>query len=240
MFKVSLKPPSTPGGTGLAALAPTFLDNATAANGNTGTGTVQLHEIDIDSNAIVPPQSPHYAGQFVVTDQTAYQLVFVSNVDAGTGLTALKTTYGLDDIRWATTPGGTLYLVDLGGSSGASTLYKITGPFVPGAAYASNDTVGSEVDVVNLTTGKLTPFIKHPQTAKGLVYLDASGNAPLLSLSGASAAAATPGSTAPAAAVVNPKSDSDTASIVLSIIALVLGLRAAGFVVAGRRSSSGA
>ncbi len=51
--------------------------------------------------------------------------VFAANIDAGTGLTVLKTPYGLDDIRWATTDGGMLYVVDDGPSStGASALYQ--------------------------------------------------------------------------------------------------------------------
>jgi hypothetical protein len=100
VFKVTLTPPSTAGATGLATLAPTFLDNATAANGNTGSGTDTMKLIDVDSNAFVPYTSPRYGGDFVIDDQTALALVFSSNIDAGTGLTELHTSYGLDDIRW--------------------------------------------------------------------------------------------------------------------------------------------
>ena len=226
VFKVTLTPPATPSGTGTATLSPTFLDNATATNGNTGSGTVPLKLIDVDSNAIVPYTSPRYGGQFAIDDQTALELVFASNIDAGTGLTVLHTPYGLDDIRWATTAGGTLYVVDKGpATSGISSLYKVTGPFVAGVAYASSDSIPDQVVTVNVTTGKTTPFIRNLQTAKGLVYLDASGSEPVLPLSQSSGTATAAGSS-PAASVTKQSSDTDALPIVLAILALVL---AAGF-----------
>jgi hypothetical protein len=229
VFKVTLTPPTTPSGTGTATLSPTFLDNATATNGNTGSGTTPLKLIDVDSNAIVPYTSPRYGGQFVIDDQTALDLVFASNIDAGTGLTVVHTPYGLDDIRWATTGGGTLYVVDKGpATSGISTLYRVSGPFVAGVAYASSDSIPDQLVTVNVTTGGVTPFVRHLQTAKGLVYLDASGSEPVLSLGQSSGGAAGAGGSAaiPAASVTKPSSDGDALPIVLAIVALVL---AAGF-----------
>jgi hypothetical protein len=226
VFKVALTPPSTPSRTGTATLSPTFLDNATATNGNTGSGTTPLKLIDVDSNAIVPYSSPRYGGQFVIDDQTALALVFASNIDAGTGLTVVHTPYGLDDIRWATTGGGTLYVVDKGpASSGISTLYKVTGPFVAGVAYASSDSIPDQLVTVNVTTGSTTPFVRHLQTAKGLVYLDASGSEPVLSLAQSSGA----GAAAPAASVAQASSDGDALPIVLAIVALVLAVGFGGW-----------
>ena len=144
---------------------------------------MQLKLNDVDSNAIVPYSSPRYGGSFVIDDQTAFDLVFASDINAGTGLTVLHTPYGLDDIRWATTDGGTLYIVDKGpAKTGSSALYKVTGPFVAGTALASSDSIPDQVDTVNLRNGKLTPFIRNLQTAKGLVYLDASGAEPSLAV----------------------------------------------------------
>ena len=241
VFKVALTPPKAAGGTGAAVLSPTFLDNTTAANGNTGTGTRTLKLIDVDSNAIVPSTSPRYAGQFVIDDQTALDLVFASNIDSGSGLTVLHTSYGLDDIRWATTVGGTLFVVDKGSSpKGISALYRVTGPFVAGAAYASNDSLGTEVDTVNLATGKTKPFIRNLLTAKGLVYLDASGAEPALPLGGATTAASTPSSPqtpTSVAAVTKSSTDSDALSIVLAIVALVLALGFGAFSLARRRGA---
>jgi hypothetical protein len=247
-FKVSLSPPAKPGGTGTATLAPTFLDNATATNGNTGAGTVPLKLIDVDSNGIVPYTSPRYGGDYVITDQTALALVFSSNIDAGTGLTVLKLPFGLDDIRWTTTDNGTLYVVDKGASTsnpatnGISALYKVTGPFVAGTAYASNDSIPDQVVMVDLANGKLTPFIHGLQTAKGLVYVDAGGGVPALPL-GASSATGT-GSSAPASAAASAASstkepsDGDTLPIVLAGVAIALAALFGIYVLTRRRPST--
>jgi hypothetical protein len=231
-FNVSLTPPAKPGATGTATLAPTFLDNATATNGNTGSGTVTTKLIDVDSNGIVPYTSPRYGGDYVITDQTALALVFSSNIDAGTGLTELKLPFGLDDIRWATTDHGTLYIVDKGPSTshpatnGISALYKVTGPFVAGTAYAASDSIPDQVVTVALANGKLTPFVRHLQTAKGLVYVDAGGGVSALPLAASSATGT--GSSAPAtaaalaAASTKEPSDGDTLPIVLAGVAIAL------------------
>jgi hypothetical protein len=74
----------------------------------------------------------------VIDDQTALELVFAKNIYTGTGLTVVKTPYGLDDLRWVTSAGGTLYVVDLGkGTPGKSAVYKITGPFVKNTVLAA-------------------------------------------------------------------------------------------------------
>ena len=195
VFKVVLTPPSSPTGTGTATLSPTFLDNATATNGNTGSGTVNLALGDVDSGAIVPQSSPRFGGSYVITDQTALELVFTSNIFNGTGVTVLKTPFGLDDLLWTTSSGGTLYVVDKGVTAilpavSASALYKVTGPFVKNTVLASNDGIGDQVVTVNLTNGNLTPFVQHLNTTKGLVYVDASGSSTQLTLNGSTANAA--------------------------------------------------
>jgi hypothetical protein len=171
-FKVVLSPPSGPSGEGAATLSPTFSDDATAANGNTGKGKVKLALRQIDANAIVPPSSRRYGGDYVVDDQATRQLVFSSNLTAGKGLTVLKTTPGLNDIRWATSKGGAFYLIRRGTQTplAKSSLYKVTGPFVKGAAYAT--TADGELVQVNLSTGKLTPVVRGLGTSVGLVYVN--------------------------------------------------------------------
>jgi len=196
VFVVTLTPPSSPSGTGTATLSPTFLDNATAANGNTGSGTVNLALGDVDSGAIVPQSSPRFGGSYVITDQTALELVFSSNIFKGTGVTVLKTPFGLDDILWTTSAGGTMYVVDKGATANlpavsASALYKVTGPFTQNTVLASNDGIGDQVVTVNLNNGNLTPFVQHLNTTKGLVYVDASGSQTQLPLSGGSSSAGT-------------------------------------------------
>ena len=196
VFSVVFTPPSSPTGTGTATLSPTFLDNATAANGNTGSGTVPLALGDVDSGAIVPQSSPRFGGSYVITDQTALQLVFASNIFKGTGLTVLKTPFGLDDLLWATSNGGTLYVVDKGPTAvlpavSSSALYKVTGPFTTNTVLASNDGIGDQVVTVNLTNGSLTPFVQHLNTTKGLAYVDATGSATALPLNGAASGSGT-------------------------------------------------
>jgi len=183
-FKVVLSPPSGPSGEGAATLSPTFSDDATAANGNTGKGKVKLALRQIDANAIVPSSSRRYGGDYVVSDQATRQLVFSSNLTAGKGLTVLKTTLGLNDIRWATSKGGTFYLIRRGTQTplAKSSLYKITGPFVKGAAYAT--TSDGELVRVNLSTGKLTPIARGLGTSVGLVYVNPDRTVTQLPVSG--------------------------------------------------------
>jgi hypothetical protein len=258
VFKVALTAPTSAGGTGTAALSPTFLDNATATNGGTGTGTTKLTLGDVDSGAIVPQSSPLYGGSYVITDQTALELVFAKDIWNGTGLTVLKTPFGLDDLLWTTSPGGALYVVDKGPVLAlpkvpVGTLYKVTGPFTKNMVLAANDGVGSQVVTVNLSNGKLTPFIQGLQTSKGLVYVDPSGTVAPLTLNGnpastpatttsttptattptttAAATTATPTTTTPTTAPkAQKKSTSHTLLIVLIIVGVAL-LVALAFVV---------
>jgi hypothetical protein len=217
VFKVALTPPTSAGGTGTAALSPTFLDNAAAANA-TGSGTAKLALGDVDSGAIVPQSSPLYGGSYVITDQTALELVFAKDIWNGTGLTVLKTPFGLDDLLWTTAPHGTLYVVDHGPvvnlpKVAVSSLYKVTGPFTKNMVLASNDGVGSQVVSVDLATAKLPPFIHGLQTSKGLVYVDPSGTVAPLNLNGNPAStAATTTSTTPTATTPTTTAPATTAT----------------------------
>jgi hypothetical protein len=239
VFKVTLTAPSSPTGTGTATLSPTFLDNAPATDGHKGSGTVNLTLGDVDSGAIVPQSSPRFGGAYVVTDQTALELVFAQNIFNGTGLTVLKTPFGLDDLLWATSAGGTLYVVDKGATANlpavsASALYKVTGPFVKNTVLASNDGVGDQVVTVNLNTGNLTPFVQHLTTTKGLVYVDASGSTTQLTLNGSNAAVAS-GTTSTKS---SSKSSSDT-GLIIGIIAAVVVVLGGGYWLVRRRSVGG-
>jgi hypothetical protein len=222
VFIVKLTPPSSAGGTGTASLSPTYADNATAANGNTGSGTSTLALGDVDSGAIVPQSSPRFGGSYVVTDQTALELVFANKIFNGSGLTVLKTPFGLDDILWTTSNSGTLYVVDKGATAAlpavsTSGLYKVTGPFVKNTVLASNDGVGDQVVTVNLSNGNLTPFVQHLNTTKGLVYVDASGTQTQLPLNGGSA-------TPVSATSSNSSGGSSDTGLIVAIIVAALAL----------------
>jgi hypothetical protein len=237
VFKVVLTPPSGPAGTGTATLSPTFLDNATATNGNTGSGTVPLALGDVDSGAIVPQDSPRFGGSYVITDQTALELVFAKNIFNGSGLTVLKTPFGLDDLLWTTSSGGTLYVVDKGASSSlpavsASALYKVTGPFAKNTVLASNDGVGDQVVTVNLTNGNLTPFVQHLNTTKGLAYVDPSGSVTQLALNGSTPIPA-------ASATKSSSGGSSDTGLIVGIIAAALVLLAGGYWLVRRKPTAG-
>jgi hypothetical protein len=230
VFKVVLVPPSTPTGTGTAKLSPTFLDSATATKA-TGGGSIPLHLGDVDSGAIVPASSPKYGGDYVITDQTALELVFAKNIFNGSGLTVLKTPSGLDDLLWTSAPSGTLYVVDLGvpavlPKTAASALWKVTGPFTTNTVLASNDGIGDQVVTVNLNTGALTPFIRHLNTTKGLLYLNPSGSPTQLSLNGASAVPVSSTTTIPKKA---GGGSSNTVLIVVIIVVVLLLLAGGGY-----------
>jgi hypothetical protein len=240
VFKVVLTPPSSPRGTGTATLSPTFLDNAVATNG-TGSGVTKLSLGDIDSAAIVPKSSPRFGGDYVITDQTALELVFASDIFKGTGLTVLKTPFGLDDLLWATSPGGTLYVVDHGPTVNLpkvapSAVWKVTGPFTTNSVLASNDGVGDQVVSVNLTNGRLTPFVRHLNTTKGLLYLNSDGTQTQLPLNGATAVpVSATGSSSATTTTAKASTSSNTALIVIIIVVALLVIIGAGYVVMRRK-----
>ncbi len=239
VFKAVLTPPSSAGATGTATLSPTFLDDATAANGNSPTGTVKLSLGDVDSGAIVPAGSSRFAGSYVITDQTKLELVFASNIFKGTGLTVLKMPFGLDDLLWTTSTGGTLYVVDKGPTAAlpavsSSAIYKVTGPFAKNTVLASNDGVGDQVVTVNLANGSVTPFVQHLNTTKGLVYTDPSGSMTQLALNGGEGQALSP---IPVAAKTGGGSSNTGLIVALIIVALTL-LAGGGYWLSRRQGSA--
>jgi hypothetical protein len=231
VFRVDLSPTTGPGGTGTAALSPTFLDNATATVGNPRGGTVTLSLGDVGPGAIVPYATPLYAGSFVVDDRRARMLVFAGNINAGTGLTALKTPLALNAICWSATANGTLYIVDEGSltAAGVSAIYRVTGPFVPGIAFASDD---HDVVMVNLTTGVLTPFVGNLTHATGLIYLDPSGIDTPLALAPLGANSATN----PAVSTTEGGENYTTVLLVFVFVLLLIG---GGYEFSRRRQRTG-
>jgi hypothetical protein len=245
VFKVALTPPSSPSGTGTATLSPTFLDNAVATNA-IGSGLSKLSLGDVDSAGIVPKSVPRFGGNFVITDQTALQLVFSSDIFKGTGLTVMKLPYGLDDILWTTSPAGTLYVVNLGTPAvlpkeAHSNLWKVTGPFTTNTALASNDGVGDEVVTVDVTNGKLAPFIRHLETTKGLLYLNPDGTQTQLPLNGATAvpvSASASNTSSGTSTSTKSSGSSNTALIVIIIVVVLLIIGGGGYAMVRRRCAT--
>ncbi|HEY4452206.1 MAG TPA: hypothetical protein VGN13_11520 [Solirubrobacteraceae bacterium] len=168
----------------VAALAPTFENDAQATDALTGE-TVTLgapgsspHALtDPDSNAIVPAKSPLYAGDYMLNSEGDGVLVFAPITKTGLGaLTELPLSREgspaqTGDVAWATAKKGILYVVD----KKANTIYSVTGKFPDGQAYTGLAQVGStenntEVDVLNLTTGEVSPFITGFGGVKGLLF----------------------------------------------------------------------
>jgi hypothetical protein len=168
------------------SLKPTFADNATATDALTGK-PVTLSLTDPDSNAVVTDAASRYRDQFMLDSQGDQQLVFAKSMTEGSfgpsNLTRLRLSHasastnapaGVDDVRWTGKPGGALYIVDE--NAGNGTIYKVTGPFSAGEAFASLDTVGpdpmaTEVDHLDTADGLLYPFITGLTTAKRLVWV---------------------------------------------------------------------
>ncbi len=160
---------------GTANLAPTFADNASATNGATGA-PVTLGLTDPDSNAWVPESAKRLRDRYLLDSQADQQLIFAKRLPgSSTKLTQLplsrgSQSAGVDDVRFASSH--TLLVID----NAVNVVYRVTGHFPAGQAYASLDTVGTsadttEVDTLNLSSGQLAPFITGLTTSKGLLFV---------------------------------------------------------------------
>ena len=166
-----------------AAAAPFFADNAAATGVNAPKAgkKVTLALTDPDSNGVVPPSSPDFAGDFMLNSQGDEELIF--SPASGQSLQVLKLSGSVDDVAWATSASGTLYTTD----SGANTVDAITGTFTPGTAYtavtpcnANNaPTVcpatgfpDNSLGTINLKTGAIgKAAVTGPVAPKGLIFV---------------------------------------------------------------------
>ncbi|HEX6489869.1 MAG TPA: hypothetical protein VF002_00695 [Gaiellaceae bacterium] len=161
-----------------AFLQPVFADNAQATQGNAGTsGTVTLNLFDPDSNAAVPSSSPRFAHDLMLDSQGDSQLVFASHPGKRKQSLTLLNLGGpqVDDVRWATTDRGELYVVD----QKANQIWVISGTFLAGAAFASipsGSPMEGNVGQVDLFTGAVTPFATGFTSPKGLLYVPRGGD----------------------------------------------------------------
>ncbi len=122
--------------TKIAAVRPLFYDEAVAraANGPDAGELVHLALTDPDSNEVVPPQSPRFAGDFMLDSQGDQELIF--DHPAGfwrVGLTVLRITRSVDDSAWATSAFGALYTTD----ADADTVDTVSGGFAVGTMYSA-------------------------------------------------------------------------------------------------------
>jgi hypothetical protein len=166
-----------------AAVAPFFADNAMAAGVNAPNAgkKVTLTLTDPDSNGVVPPGSPEFAGDFMLNSQGDQELIFSGA--SGQNLQVLKISNPVDDIAWATSASGTLYTTD----SGADTVDAITGSFTPGTAYTAVTPCNANsaptdcpapgypansLGTINLKTGAVGKVtVIGPVAPKGLIFV---------------------------------------------------------------------
>jgi hypothetical protein len=166
-----------------AAVASFFADNAMAAGVNAPNAgkKVTLALTDPDSNGVVPPGSPEFAGDFMLNSQGDQELIFSGA--SGQNLQVLKISNPVDDIAWATSASGTLYTTD----SGADTVDAITGSFTPGTAYTAVTPCNANsaptncpapgypansLGTINLKTGAVGKVtVIGPVAPKGLIFV---------------------------------------------------------------------
>lgn len=151
---------------GVVSLTPVLKDNAQATNVVTGKSQT-LNLSDPDSNIVVPQISPKFAGDFMLDSQGDSQLIFIHNLgqsNQSKQVLQLNSQYQPDDLAWATSKQGTLYISD----SGTNKVYAVTGNFTPGTVFVS---LGSSVGTLDLNTGKVTPFMTGLSDSHGMKFI---------------------------------------------------------------------
>ncbi|MCU1490916.1 MAG: putative cell wall binding protein [Acidimicrobiaceae bacterium] len=123
--------------THVATATPAFGDEASATVANDGStqGTgAPLALTDPDSNEVVPPASPRFAGDLLLTSQGDLQQVYVAAPGrASQSLSVLKLSQSVNDTAWATSSQGTLYMTD----NTNNLVDAFTGSFRPGTVFVS-------------------------------------------------------------------------------------------------------
>jgi hypothetical protein len=108
--------------THVATVAPLFYDEATARVANVGSmrgKKVKLALTDPDSNEVVPPWGPRFAGQFMLTSQGDKEQIFVkrSGASAVVKLQVLSLSQSVDDTAWTGPGNSILFAADTSGDT---------------------------------------------------------------------------------------------------------------------------
>ena len=119
----------------VATVSPLFYDEDPAVVANVGTPqsgrVVNLALTDPDSNEIVPPDGPRFAGDFMLTSQGDQQQIFVSPQDHR--LSVVNLSQSVDDTAWPDQGHGTLFATD----STYDAIVAVTGDFPDGPVVAA-------------------------------------------------------------------------------------------------------
>jgi hypothetical protein len=161
-----------------AKLTPVFYDNGRATDAVTGA-TVKLGLTDPDTSFFMPQASPRFAGDLATIGQADGQIVFASHLSSTPRLWVLNVTDNkagnvppLDGFAVATSPHGTLYVVDAKASKILAldtTGWPAGTVFVGEPSDAKNPLVGT----LDLHTGKVTPLGNSFVSPKGLLFVPA-------------------------------------------------------------------
>jgi hypothetical protein len=154
---------------GTVTLSSILKDNATVTNAITGKSET-LNLSDPDSTIQVPQISSKFAGDFMLDSQGDQELVFIHNLGSSNqSQQVLPLSAQVDDVVWATSSEGTLYVSD----SSTNKVYTVKGNFKPGTVFAS---VGTSVGTLDLNTGKITPFITGLSGSHGMTFIPGSAS----------------------------------------------------------------
>lgn len=157
-----------------ATLTPVLMDNVIASDASPGAAAgamVKLNLSDPDSNNVVPAASSKYAGQVVLDSQGDSRLIFIKNIGtANQANTSLPIGNQINDIAWATSTKGTLYVTD----NADNKVYAITGNFKKGTAFVaspSDSGVAGFVGTIDLSSGIIKPIALGMKSPAGLLFV---------------------------------------------------------------------
>jgi hypothetical protein len=163
-----------------ALLTPVYNANSAATDAVTGTSAA-LALTDPDTNYVMPPTAPRFAGQLATISQADGQIIFSSNNTGLPQLTDLHVTDNksgnvppVDGLAVATASKGTLYVVD---ASGNQIKALDTSGWPAGTVFVGEpkDNSNPLVGTLNLTTGVITPLSNTFVSPKGLLFVPAPG-----------------------------------------------------------------
>jgi hypothetical protein len=132
---------------------------------------------DPDTNYVMPPESPMFAGDLATISQGDGLIIFASSLQRNPDLSVLSVTDNaagnvppIDGLAVATSGSGTLYVVDSGGNTiqAFSTLGCAKGTVFVGEP---KDNANPLVGTLNLASGQITPFTNHFVSPKGLLFV---------------------------------------------------------------------
>ncbi|MCZ8516662.1 S-layer homology domain-containing protein [Paenibacillus filicis] len=156
-----------------ANLIPVMAGNATATDAVYGV-SVTLGLTDPDSSKVVPDNAPKFAGDIALDSQADSQIVFVHHPgasDQSQQVLKLTNNVQIDDMAWATSAQGTLYVND----SVYNTVYAVTGNFTAGTMFVAvpktDAGVPGYVGILDTATGNIQPFLSGMGSPKGLLFV---------------------------------------------------------------------